>query len=212
MYGIVKTQIHFVFKVMGQVQLSKIINVHLKLVFSLNQLVWETQSDKICSGASEVFLAKAALGLHLALLCWHTPMTHSYWEFQESLDSHRFIFFCVVVALHFSFWCEMSSSKRSLLSLKSICSNFKFTVNSNYSTTVVVSAFIIPVWSLQRLVEKKTTAERHRGCLFVAFCYRSVVFPAGFTWRDSCLLEIVYPDMCRKTESQVWFAAESSLG
>lgn len=39
MYGIVKTQIHFVFKVMGQVQLSKIINAHLKLVFSLNQLV-----------------------------------------------------------------------------------------------------------------------------------------------------------------------------
>ena len=38
------------------------------------------------------------------------------------------------------------------------------------------------------------------------------MFPVSFTQQDSCLLEVIYPHMCRKTESQVWSAAETSMG
>lgn len=96
------------------------------------------------------------LSLHLAQQCWRTPMTHSYWEFREHLESRRLS--CRSSCTVIRFWCEMSSST---LSLKSISSNSKFTANNNYSTTVVASLSLsffflndVLLKSVHRLVER----------------------------------------------------------
>lgn len=78
----------------------------------------------------------------------HTGSSRRVWTATDIL-----VFSCLCTVI--SFWCEMSSSILRLLCLQSISSNLKFSVNNNYSTTVVVSPFQnVLLKSVQRLVER----------------------------------------------------------